>query len=127
MNNREINETRTKLLMKLAEAGRAALEFDPLAASALAAIPNTDPQQYVAAGTLKMIAKVLPSVDAPAVQAEQSTSSNEEILALHRLLAAEKLRADRESARADAKSRECIELRDRMAALAAQGGSTRDE
>jgi hypothetical protein len=69
MNNREINETRTKLLMKLAEAGRAALEFDPLAASALAAIPDTNPQQYVAAGTLKMIAKMLPTVDAPAVQA----------------------------------------------------------
>jgi hypothetical protein len=69
MNNREINETRTKLLMKLAEAGRAALEFDPLATSALAAIPDTNPQQYVAAGTLKMIAKVLPTVDAPAVQA----------------------------------------------------------
>jgi hypothetical protein len=70
MNNREINETRTKLLMKLAEAGRAALEFDPLAASALAAIPDTNPQQYVATGTLWMIAKLLPSVDAaPAVQA----------------------------------------------------------
>ena len=59
MRNREINETRTKLLMKMAEAGRAVLEFDPLAAGALAAIPNTEPQQYVVAGTLAMIGKLL--------------------------------------------------------------------
>lgn len=71
MTNREFNETRTKLLMELAEAGRAALEFQPLAASALAAIPNTEPPKYVVAGTLQMIAKMLPTLDvaAPAVQA----------------------------------------------------------
>lgn len=39
-----------------------------------------------------------------------------EILALHRQLAYQKLRADLAEARADAKSRECIELRERMAA-----------
>lgn len=43
-------------------------------------------------------------------------TANDEILALHRQLAAEKLRADRAEARATAKSRECIELRERMAA-----------
>jgi hypothetical protein len=40
----------------------------------------------------------------------------EEVLALHRQLAAEKLRADQGWARAEAKSTECIELRERMAA-----------
>jgi hypothetical protein len=43
-------------------------------------------------------------------------SANDEILTLHRQLAAEKLRADRAEGRADAKSQECIELRERMAA-----------
>jgi hypothetical protein len=42
-------------------------------------------------------------------------NDNEEILALHRQLAAERLRADRAETRSDAKSRECIELRERMA------------
>lgn len=46
-------------------------------------------------------------------------NDNEEILALHRQLAAERLRADRAETRSDAKSRECIELRERMAAPAA--------
>jgi hypothetical protein len=44
-------------------------------------------------------------------------TANDEILALHRRLAAEKLRADRAEERADAKSKECIELRERMAAV----------
>lgn len=43
-------------------------------------------------------------------------TADEEILALHRRLAAETLRADRAEARATAKSRECIELRERIAA-----------
>lgn len=41
---------------------------------------------------------------------------NEEILALHRALAGEKLRADQGWERAEAKSKECNELRERMAA-----------
>jgi hypothetical protein len=70
MSNRVINETRTKLLIALAEAGRAALEFDPLSASALAAIANTD--KYVAAGTLRGILSMAGKVmdeSAPAVPA----------------------------------------------------------
>jgi hypothetical protein len=43
-------------------------------------------------------------------------TADEEIIALHRRLAAETLRADRAEARATAKSQECIELRERMAA-----------
>lgn len=40
---------------------------------------------------------------------------DKEVLSLHRQLAAEKLRADQGWARAESKSRECIELRERMA------------
>jgi len=47
-------------------------------------------------------------------------TQNNEILALHRQLAGEKLRADQGWARAEAKSRECIELRERMAAGSGQ-------
>lgn len=61
--NAEINQVRTELLNVMAEAGRAALHFDTLGAAALAAIPNTEPQQYVIAGTAPMIAKLLPAVD----------------------------------------------------------------
>jgi hypothetical protein len=43
-------------------------------------------------------------------------TANDEILALHRQLAAEKLRAELAEARATSKSQECIELRERMAA-----------
>lgn len=47
---------------------------------------------------------------------EQAWEAREpEILALHRQLAAERLRADQGWARAEAKSKECIELRERMA------------
>jgi hypothetical protein len=42
-------------------------------------------------------------------------TKDEEILSLHRQLAAEKLRADTMSTRHDAKSRECIELRKQIA------------
>lgn len=41
--------------------------------------------------------------------------AEEEVLSLHRQLAAEKLRADQGWQRAEAKSRECIDLRERMA------------
>jgi hypothetical protein len=47
-------------------------------------------------------------------------TADEEIIALHRRLAAETLRADLAEARATAKSQECIELRERMAALPAK-------
>ena len=43
-------------------------------------------------------------------------TASDEILALHRQLAGEKLRANQGWARAEAKSHECIELRERMAA-----------
>jgi hypothetical protein len=46
----------------------------------------------------------------------EGISRSEEVLALHRQLAAEKLRADLAEARATSKSQECIELRERMAA-----------
>jgi hypothetical protein len=62
MSNRAIHETRTKLLMAMAEAGRAALEFDPLAEGAMAAIPYSDPEEYVVAGTPSAISKMLPDV-----------------------------------------------------------------
>lgn len=45
-------------------------------------------------------------------------TEHDEILALHRQLAAEKLRANLAEARAMAKSRECIELRERLATRA---------
>ena len=48
---------------------------------------------------------------------EQATGAkDDEVLALHRQLAAEKLRADQAWTRAEAKSKECVELRERMAA-----------
>lgn len=46
---------------------------------------------------------------------EHYAAQNDEILSLHRRLAGEKLRADQGWARAEAKSKECIQLRDRMA------------
>lgn len=51
------------------------------------------------------------------------TERDEEILALHRQVAAERLRADQGWERAEAKSRECLALRDRMAYL----GPVRDD
>jgi hypothetical protein len=48
--------------------------------------------------------------------APEQANQSEEVLALHRQLAGEKLRADRAETRADSKSKECIELRERMAA-----------
>jgi hypothetical protein len=45
-----------------------------------------------------------------------------EILSLHRQLASEKLRADQGWSRAEAKSKECIELRERMARINLTGG-----
>jgi hypothetical protein len=47
---------------------------------------------------------------------EVAASEKDEILSLHRQLAGERLRADQGWERAEAKSRECIELRERQAA-----------
>jgi hypothetical protein len=78
MSNRAIHETRTKLLMELAETGRIALDFDPLAGGALAAIPNTN--KYVAAGTLagilSMAGKVMDEA-APAAQAQAELTDDQ--------------------------------------------------
>lgn len=46
---------------------------------------------------------------------DPASARSDEVLALHRHLAAEKLRADQGWQRAEAKSKECIELRERMA------------
>lgn len=45
-------------------------------------------------------------------------AAHQEILALHRQLAAERLRADQGWERAEAKSKECAELRERLAVTA---------
>lgn len=47
-------------------------------------------------------------------QGREHEQGQDEILALHRQLAGEKLRADQGWERAEAKSRECIQLRERM-------------
>jgi hypothetical protein len=60
MSNREFTAQRTMLANAMATAGAELLEYMGVS-SALAAIPNTEPQQYVVAGTLAMIAKVLPA------------------------------------------------------------------
>ena len=67
-----------------------------------------------------VIGACIPPSTAPAPQTD-------EILALHRQLAAEKLRADQGWERAEAKSKECIELRERMAAPAPQHSELSDE
>jgi hypothetical protein len=83
MTNREFTATRTMLANAMATAGAELLEYMGTA-GALAAIPNTDPPQYVVAGTLQIIAKLLPSVDAaPAVQA-QAELTDERIAELNR-------------------------------------------
>jgi hypothetical protein len=69
MSHREFNAQRTMLANAMATAGAELLEYMNVG-SALAAIPNTEPPRYVVAGTLQMIAKLLPSIDAaPAAQA----------------------------------------------------------
>jgi hypothetical protein len=60
MSNREFSATRTMLANAMATAGAELLEYMG-AGGALAAIPNTEPQQYVVAGTLGMIGKMLPA------------------------------------------------------------------
>jgi hypothetical protein len=79
MSEKEFNEMRKKLVQNVTNAAEAWLAY-MCTDGAVAAIPNTDPQQYVVAGTLKMIAKVLPSDDAvPAVHA-QAELTDEQIL-----------------------------------------------
>lgn len=63
MSNREFTAQRTMLANAFATAGAELLEYMGVS-SALAAIPNTEPQQYVVAGTLHMIAKALPATAA---------------------------------------------------------------
>jgi hypothetical protein len=63
MSNQEFTATRTMLANAFATAGAELLEYMGVS-SALAAIPNTEPPQYVVAGTLQMIAKALPPVSA---------------------------------------------------------------
>jgi hypothetical protein len=68
----EFETKRTGLANAFADAGRDLLNYMGTGA-ALAAIPNTDPPQYVVAGTLPMIAKMLPGVEptSPAVAPSQ--------------------------------------------------------
>lgn len=63
---------RTTLVNALAEAARAALEFDPLAAAVLGAIPATEPQQYVIAGTPAGISKMREYLDRTADASAQT-------------------------------------------------------
>lgn len=67
MSNREFNATRTMLANAMATAGAELLEYMNVGA-ALAAIPNTEPQQYVVAGTLAMIGKLLPTPAAAGIE-----------------------------------------------------------
>ena len=60
MSNREFTEKRTGLASEFAAAGAHLLDY-MCTGGALAAIPNTEPQQYVVAGTLPLIAKLLPA------------------------------------------------------------------
>jgi len=60
----DINTKRTELANQMAAAGAAALDFNATAA-VLAAIPDTEPQQYVAAGTPENIAAILPATICP--------------------------------------------------------------
>jgi hypothetical protein len=53
-----------------------------------------------------------------ALAAQPAPAPSEEVLALHRLLAAEKLRADKGWQRYEAKNRECLNLREKLAAPA---------
>lgn len=62
MTNQEFTATRTMLANAMATAGAELLQYMKTA-GALAAIPNTDPQQYVVAGTLQIIGKLLPAVE----------------------------------------------------------------
>ena len=60
----DINTKRTELANDFAAAGAALLDFTGTAC-AMAAIPDTEPQQYVAAGTPENIAAILPATICP--------------------------------------------------------------
>ena len=60
----DINTKRTELANQMAAAGAALLDFTGTACS-MAAIPDTEPQQYVAAGTPENIAAILPATIGP--------------------------------------------------------------
>lgn len=52
MSNQEFETTRTALANEFAEAGAKLLAYQPLVSTAVAAIPDTQPQKYAVAGTL---------------------------------------------------------------------------
>lgn len=73
MSNREFTATRTMLANAFATAGAELLEYMGVGA-ALAAIPNTEPPKYVVAGTLQMIAKMLPGLESTAVSPDPAAA-----------------------------------------------------
>jgi hypothetical protein len=90
MSNREFTAQRTMLANAFATAGAELLECMGTAA-ALAAIPNTEPPQYVVAGTLRMIGKMLPNDEAQPLYDDNGEPWNE---AAEREVAAEKPTGD---------------------------------
>ncbi len=76
--NDDINTKRTELANQMAAAGAALLDFTGTAA-ALAAIPDTEPQQYVAAGTPENIAAILPATICPQRRMRHGERPTEEL------------------------------------------------
>lgn len=74
----DINTKRTELANQMAAAGAAVLDFNGTAA-ALAAIPDTEPQQYVAAGTPENIAAILPATICPQRRMRHGERPTEEL------------------------------------------------
>lgn len=74
----EFHTKRTDLANDFAAAGAALLDYMGTDA-ALAAIPNTTPQQYVVAGTLAMIGKVLPADATQAQAAAPATLTEQQV------------------------------------------------
>ncbi|GEM_PF-1448764 len=76
--NDDINTKRTELANQMASAGAALLDFTGTAA-ALAAIPDTEPQQYVAACTPENIAAILPATICPQRRMRHGERPTEEL------------------------------------------------
>ena len=74
----DINTKRTELANQMAAAGAAVLDFNGTAA-ALAAIPDTEPQQYVAAGTPENIAAIPPATICPQRRMRHGERPTEEL------------------------------------------------
>ena len=66
MTDNDFDTQRTELANRFASAGAEFLGQMPLAAAALAEVPNTQPQQYAMVGEPKAIRALLPSDDIPA-------------------------------------------------------------